>query len=136
MAELHFNCYRLAGVSSPVRVGIGDPVPATEADRLGALPLHPAEAGAFIVATRLDVELKETGFGRDTPKRMAKSPRLDHWVETNDFFTRLAWALKSEPATLAEWWGERRCRRLWNGVEPDGLGRLAGSKEPPAPAGG
>jgi hypothetical protein len=130
ITELHFNCYRVASrrllalYELDLVTRFRPPIPA------GSAPYHYtlAEAGAFIVATRLDVELKETGFRRDTPKRMAKSPRLDHWVETNDFFTRLAWvSRKSGTVSLVEWWGERRCRRLWAGVEPDGLGRLLGA---------
>lgn len=125
--DLHFNCYRVAGRRLLSLFELDLVTRFRPPRRTGSHPYHYTleEPGALIVATRLDIELKQTGFRRDTPKRIAKSIRLDHWVETNDFFCHLAWSLRTSGAgSLIEWWGERRCRGLWDLVEPDGLGRI------------
>ncbi|MGH2655172.1 MAG: replication-relaxation family protein [Actinomycetota bacterium] len=93
--DLHFNCYRVASRRLLSLFELDLVTRFRPPRRTGSHPYHYTleEPGALIVATRLDLALKQTGFRRDTPKRFAKSFWLDHWVETNDFFCRLAWAL-------------------------------------------
>jgi hypothetical protein len=63
----------------------------------------------------------------DRLRAIAYSPRLDHLVEVNGFFSRLAYRCRTTKLRLAEWWSERRCAAEWQGmVRPDGLSRLRG----------
>jgi hypothetical protein len=96
---------------------------------VGSAPWHYGldEPGAFVVASRLDRDLKDIPFRKYDIDRLAASEHLDHLVETNGFFTRLAWACRnSDRAKLLEWRGERRSRRGWGiRIRPDGAGRVS-----------
>ncbi len=83
--------------------------------------------GRGLVASWRGVERKQLAVRMDRLRRIGHSPRLDHLVEVNGFFCRLAYRCRSTPLRLAEWWSERRCAAEWEGiVRPDGLGRLQG----------
>jgi hypothetical protein len=94
----------------------------------GSAPFHFVldEAGAFLVAVRLDVDVKEIGYRPEDAVRIARSQTLGHLVAVNGFFTRLAWACRrSGNVTIAEWLGERRARQGWGvRIEPDGVGSV------------
>jgi hypothetical protein len=95
----------------------------------GSAPYHFVldEAGAFLVAVRLDTDLKDIGYHPEDAIRIARSQTLGHLVAANDFFTRLASACRrTGEAALVEWMGERRAQRGWGvRVEPDGVGRVS-----------
>jgi hypothetical protein len=95
----------------------------------GSHPWHYilGEVGTQIVASWRGIERKELGVRMDRLRAIAYSPRLDHLVEVNGFFSRLAYRCRTTKLRLAEWWSERRCAGEWQGmVRPDGLGRLRG----------
>jgi hypothetical protein len=60
--------------------------------------------------------------------RLPKSPRLEHLVESNQFFVTLVSACRrDERFELTTWWGERTsAAHLSTRARPDGLGTLAG----------
>ncbi len=95
----------------------------------GSAPYHFVldEAGAFLVAVRLDTDLKGIGYRLDDAVRIARSQTRDHLVAANGFFTRLAWACRRHgQATVVEWLGERRARQGWGvRIEPDGVGSVS-----------
>jgi len=95
----------------------------------GSAPYHFVldEAGAFLVAVRLDTDLKGIGYRLDDAVRIARSQTRDHLVAANGFFTRLAWACRRNgEATVGEWLGERRARQGWGvRIEPDGIGSVS-----------
>jgi len=95
----------------------------------GSHPWHYilGEAGIDVVASWRGVERKDLGIRMDRLRSIAYSPRLDHLVEVNGFFCRLAYRCRSTELRLSDWWSERRCAAEWEGmVRPDGLGRLHG----------
>jgi hypothetical protein len=95
----------------------------------GSNPYHYVldELGARIVAAERGLEPAELDWKRAKALQLVTSSQLRHLVEANGFFTRLILALRYHPeATLAEWWGQRRCARAWGElVRPDGYAHLA-----------
>jgi hypothetical protein len=126
--ELHFDSYRVASRRVMLLHQLGLLARFRPGRSQGSAPWHytQAEPGAFVVATRLDRELADIGFRRQDPDRMASSSHLQHLVETNGFFTRLAWVCRrTSRATLVEWIGERRAGRGWGApIQPDGVGNI------------
>jgi hypothetical protein len=129
IVELHFSSYRVGSRRVLLLHELGFLARFRPGRTVGSSPWHYAldEPGAFVVAARLDTELKDIRFRRQDVDRIAASEHLDHLVLTNGFFTRLAWACRrSGHATLAEWLGERRAGRGWGvRIQPDGVGRVA-----------
>lgn len=129
IVELHFNCYRLGSRRALLLHQMGFLARFRPGRTAGSAPWHYAldEPGAFVVATRLDRDLKDIPFRRQDVDRIAASEHLQHHVQTNGFFTRLAWACRqSGRANLVEWRGERRSRRGWGvRIHPDGVGRVS-----------
>jgi hypothetical protein len=83
------------------------------------------EAGAHIVAAQLGVERAELRWRHQRDLAMLRSPKLDHQLEVNEFFSRLDEEARAEGGHLLDWWGERRCLAALEGrVAPDGYGRL------------
>jgi hypothetical protein len=84
------------------------------------------EVGARLVASERGSDVSELDWSRARALKLASSTQLQHLVEANGFFTRLARALRVHPdAQLAEWWGQRRCAQAWGElVRPDGYCRL------------
>jgi hypothetical protein len=82
------------------------------------------EAGAHVVAAQLGVERAELRFRHQAALGIFGSQKLDHQLEVNEFFTRLAEDARQAGGRLLEWWGERRCLAALEGrVAPDGYGR-------------
>lgn len=129
IAELHFDSYRVGSRRAFILHQLGFLARFRPGTSVGSAPWHYAlaEPGAFVVASRLDRDLKDIPFRRNDIDRAAASEHLRHLVETNGFFTRLAWACRrSGEASLAGWQGERRSRRGWGvRVRPDGVGRVS-----------
>jgi hypothetical protein len=96
----------------------------------GSAPYHFVldEAGAFLVAVRLDTDLKGVGYRPDDAVRIARSQAREHLVAVNGFFTRLAWRCRtSGSAVLTEWVGERQAGRGWGvAIQPDGVAGVSG----------
>jgi Replication-relaxation len=93
----------------------------------GSSPYHWLldEAGAHVVAERLELERDALRWRRDTALALARSDKLAHQIEVNEFFSRLAADARAAGGRLHEWWGERRCRdALGETVTPDGYGRV------------
>ncbi len=64
--------------------------------------------------------------------RLAASRSLDHHVEANEFFTRLAVDAKRAGGALSEWYGVRTLAHLFDGaLIPDGWGVLCMPARPP-----
>lgn len=93
----------------------------------GTAPYHWIldEAGALIVADRLNVERATLGWQHHIAASVATSQKLAHHIEVNEFFTRLAVEANSAGGALSEWYGERTCHHLFAGVVvADGYGVL------------
>jgi hypothetical protein len=81
--------------------------------RLG-LDLHAAAEGAAFTSARV---------ARQTVAALAESPRLEHLLGVNGFFTDLLAHARTDPdAALVRWWSEREATRRFAGVFPDGHG--------------
>lgn len=83
------------------------------------------EAGAHVVAACLDLERSELRWRRQTAVSISRSSKLDHQLDVNEFFSRLAEEAREPGGSLADWWGERRCLAALGGqAAPDGYGKL------------
>jgi hypothetical protein len=82
--------------------------------------------GAEVVTGLVDATIDPSYFERNRPPRLAKSPRLEHMREVNEFFCRLVYASRQKPGhAVARWWGESRSAGFCKGVvRPDGIGTL------------
>jgi hypothetical protein len=80
--------------------------------------------GAQLVAAGRDVDAPRPAEMRRRTMRLAGSPRLDHLLGCNGFFTALAVRARQQPgAALAEWWSEKRCAQHYGQiVRPDAYG--------------
>lgn len=130
IAELHFPSYHVAWKRLHLLEQLGFVRHFQPAFWHGSAPYHFVldEAGALLVAVRLDTDLKDLGWKPDDALRIARSQARDHLVQANGFFTRLAWRCRiSGRATLTEWVGERRASRGWGvAIKPDGVRRVTG----------
>jgi hypothetical protein len=94
----------------------------------GSAPNHYilGDVGAHLVAGELGIEAKDIIRGLNRLAARVRSQRLQHLVEVNGFFTRLAWAcIRTPDHKLSDWWSEEKTRRSWGFiVNPDGFGRL------------
>jgi hypothetical protein len=93
----------------------------------GSTPYHWIldEAGAYIVAAELGIERNELRWRHADAIALARSAKLTHQVEVNEFFTRLAQEARALGGALADWQGERSASALLGRlVTPDGYGRL------------
>jgi hypothetical protein len=94
----------------------------------GSSPFHYilGPVGIAIVASHRGVEPKELPLRQDRLRGLAYSPRLDHLLAVNGFFSRLASTCRRRHGfELVEWWSEGRCAATWGGlVRPDGLGAV------------
>ncbi len=81
-------------------------------------------AGAALVAAAKGVEPPRPAELRRRTMRLAASPRLNHLLGCNGFFTALAAHARTQPGTaLLAWWSERRCADHYGElVRPDGYG--------------
>ena len=83
------------------------------------------EAGAHVVAAHLGIERNQLRWSHQRALGMFDSQKLDHQLEVNEFFTRLAEEARQPAGRLADWWGERRCLAALGGqAAPDGYGKL------------
>ncbi len=83
------------------------------------------EAGAHVVAARLGVERNELRWRHQRALGIFGSQKLDHQLEVNEFFSRLAEEAGEAGGRLADWWGERRCLAALAGqAAPDGYGKI------------
>ncbi len=63
---------------------------------------------------------------RDQLLRLTAHPRLPHLVATNEFFVRLAFTARIDPAVqLRRWWSERTATAKFLRIRPDGHGLWA-----------
>ena len=97
---------------------------------VGSAPEHYVlgPAGAAYLAAELDLSAKAFGYNRQRTHQIAVSAQLGHAVGTNEVFTRIAAAHRTDPqgGRLAAWWSERRCLRLWQDLaRPDGYGHYS-----------
>jgi hypothetical protein len=93
----------------------------------GTAPYHwfLDEAGALIVADHLGRDHSELGWQHSVAASVATSQKLDHHVEVNEFFTRLAVEAHRTGGALSEWYGERSLHQMFSGTMiPDGYGVL------------
>lgn len=88
----------------------------------GSTPHHWVldDAGAHVVAEMLDVKRRKLNWRHSTALAIARSPKLRHHIETNEFFTRLEEEAFTKGGALAEWYGERTTHELFEGITPDG----------------
>jgi hypothetical protein len=97
---------------------------------LGSAPNHYVldELGARVVAAERDLEFNELRFRKEDVDQLPYRRELPHLVETNGFFTRIAFACRQDSNyRLTEWWSEKRCRSRWGTIVlPDGFGILEG----------
>lgn len=94
----------------------------------GTAPYHWIldEGGALIVADYLGRDRAELGWQHSVAASIATSQKLEHHVEVNEFFTRLAMEANAAGGALSEWYGERTCHHAFSGkVVPDGWGVLS-----------
>jgi len=129
LVELHFPSYRVGWRRLRLLEQMGLIVRFRPHRVPGSAPFHFMldEPGALLVAMRLDTDLRGIGYQWQDTIRIARSRNLAHWVQTNGFFARLAWACRrSGSAKLVEWLSERRCRRGWGvPTQPDGVGCIS-----------
>jgi hypothetical protein len=100
----------------------------------GSLPYHWIldEAGALIVADHKGLERGQLHYTHEDALRIAASRNLDHHIEANEFFTRLAVDANRASGALSEWYGVRTLAHLFAGaVVPDGYGVLTMPNRPP-----
>jgi len=96
----------------------------------GSAPNHYmlGDLGAHLVAGELGMEVREIIRGLNKLSSQTRSQRLQHMVEVNGFFARLAWGCRqTTDHFLTEWWSEKKTHRSWGEiVSPDGFGQLQG----------
>lgn len=101
-----------------------------ETPALGSSPYHYVLStfGARVVAAQRGVEFKELKFREEDVESLPYNPELRHLLGVNGFFARLIQACRDDgDHRVAEWWGERRCRRQWGKIVfPDAYARLHG----------
>jgi hypothetical protein len=100
----------------------------------GSSPYHWIldEAGAHIVAAELGLERSELRWRHQAAIALARSSKLTHQLEVNEFFSRLTEEAGEGGGHLADWWGERRCLAALGGAAaPDGYGYLEQPGQPP-----
>ena len=84
------------------------------------------EAGALLVADRKGIDRGELHYRHEDGLKLATSRNLDHHVEVNEFFTRLAVEANAAGGELREWYGVRTLAHMLAGrVVPDAYGVLA-----------
>lgn len=130
IAELHFPSYHVAWKRLHLLEQLGFVRHFQPAFWHGSAPYHFVldEPGALLVAVRYDTDLKDLGWKPDDAIRIARSQTMDHLVQANGFFTRVAWCCRTGGRVrLTEWIGERRASRGWGvAIKPDGVGRVVG----------
>lgn len=127
--QLHFDTYGRARTRTRQLYEYGVLDRFRPPKRPGSLPWHYVlgRRGADVVSGLLDIENPSLYLWRNRPHRLAKSLRLKHMREINDFFCRLVFAGRQQKSGLRveRWWGERKsaeyCRTV---VRPDATGRL------------
>jgi len=97
---------------------------------VGSAPWHYVldTLGAKIVAAERGVDFRELKWRKEDIEAWPYRRDLWHLVDTNGFFTRLAWACPVDGRyRLTDWWSERETTSRWGSlVQPDGYGRLEG----------
>jgi hypothetical protein len=128
ITELHFHAVRRARRRLLKLVELGVLERFRPPRSPGSSPFHYilGPVGIEIVAAYKGVEPKELGVRLDRLRGLAYNQRLDHLLEVNGFFSRLAHACRrGKGFRLTEWWNERRCAHVWGGlVRPDGFGAV------------
>jgi hypothetical protein len=81
--------------------------------------------GMMMQAARAGRPIPRPSRITETILSLAESPKLDHLLGINDFFTRLYHnANQHEECALAEWWSERKiAKTVGEIVRPDGYGQ-------------
>jgi hypothetical protein len=136
ICELHFNTVRVARkrLLKLYRARVLDRFP-PHRPRWGSRPLHYIldDIGMRIVATDRGLEPKRIRHRLERDRDLASSSRLDHLVDTNDFFVKLTKGCRSSgDHRVVQWWSEQRSAATWKGaldaplVRPDGQGTLGG----------
>lgn len=100
----------------------------------GSHPYHWVldEAGVLIVADHKGLDRGQLHYTHEDALRIAASRNLDHHIEANEFFTRLAVDANRAGGTLSEWYGVRTLAHLFAGaIVPDGYGVLTMPSRPP-----
>jgi hypothetical protein len=120
LRRLHFNGTRTA------RARLGELYALRVLDRFrppwqrgeGSTPFHWVldEAGAHIVAQALGLERAELRWRHATAIAVAGSSKLQHQIEVNEFFTRLAKEVPAAGGKLVEWRGDRHAAKLLGGL--------------------
>lgn len=93
----------------------------------GSSPYHWIldEAGAHIVAEELGLKRADLRWRHQAAIALARSSKLAHQLEVNEFFTKLEEEARQTGGRLGAWWGERRCLAALGGVAAaDGYGQL------------
>lgn len=81
------------------------------------------EAGALLVADYKGIDRSQLHYTHEDALRLAASRSLNHHVEANEFFTRLADAANRAGGALTEWYGVRTLAHMFAGaLIPDGYG--------------
>jgi hypothetical protein len=127
ISELHFSAIRRARRRLLKLSQLGVLERFRPRRQTGSHPMHYilGDVGLAVVAAYRGVEVKELGVRQDRLRGLAYSPRLQHLVQVNGFFSRLGYECKRGRSQLTEWWGEARCAANWSGfVRPDGLGAI------------
>jgi hypothetical protein len=94
----------------------------------GTMPHHWIldEAGALIVADQRGIDRSQLRYTHADGAKLAASRSLEHHVEANELFTRLAVEASQAGGALTQWYGVRTLAHLLGGVVvPDGYGVLA-----------
>jgi hypothetical protein len=96
----------------------------------GSAPNHYVldNLGARVVAAERGVDYRQLKFRKENVEELPFRSEIPHLVETNGFFTRLAWACRhGQRASLTEWLSEKRCAIRWGSIVlADGYGKVAG----------
>jgi hypothetical protein len=129
--QLHFGSYARARTRTHDLYEYGVLDRFRPPKRPGSLPWHYVlgSLGGKVVSGLLDIKDASVYFERNRPYRLAKSPRLTHMREINDFFCRLVFAGRQQESgfRVTRWWGEHKsashCRSV---VRPDATGALDG----------
>lgn len=130
LTELHFNSPRVATRRLTTLWELGFIDRFQPHRPTGSNPYHYvlAEAGAFVISARIGVDFKEFDWSRTNPDKAPFNPFLNHLVESNSFFTRLAHAYRRSGAgQLVTWQNGYDASFQWS-VIPDGLGTIREGK--------
>ncbi|MCA1841260.1 MAG: replication-relaxation family protein [Actinomycetota bacterium] len=82
----------------------------------GSYPNHHVlgDLGVYVVAAELGTDVKALGLRKDRMTKIAFSPKLQHQLSVNSFFTKLAWECRhGSGIRLTSWRSELQLAKGW-----------------------